>query len=237
MSDLWTLTRNLSAGDYVQYWGPLGMAPYLGKVAQVLPSGQVDVLWPFGKRRLRIEDVVEVTPRFASYVPPALGVKTPFETGRKTAASSSSARWSTKLPPSFFVDLASGFHRGAGQILAYDTVWKKYHASHSDKAIRDEVAKFYAFASNSVDMYLNSWLPKFESRTAIYWANQNRQHRATRGEVQGGCPNCPKCGGKMRKATYKMQEGTRQRLFACPTDLYLIKQSDILGPEGQVIEW
>jgi len=41
----------------------------------------------------------------------------------------------------------------------------------------------------------------------------------------------------MRKTTYKMDKGTRARLFACPKDLFLIKQESILGPEGQPVEW
>jgi len=41
----------------------------------------------------------------------------------------------------------------------------------------------------------------------------------------------------MRKTLYKMKEGQRLKLFACPKDLFIIRQRDIMGPEGEPIDW
>jgi hypothetical protein len=231
--DFWALTKDFAPGDYVQrvVLGQ-GLTPYMGRVVAVLPGiGFVDVQWPFGNERVSPEELVKMNPKFSPYLPPEVTFS--YFPELKARQASGSAWRTTEVPAGFHKELARVFHKGAGEVHAYDELWHRYASFSDDEALRDEVGKFYRFASNSLDMFLDY----FAQKTATYWVSQNRTHRATRSEVDVRKPNCPRCGAQMRKTTYKMAEGQRVRLFACPKDLYLIKQADILGPEGSPVEW
>tara|TARA_B100001057_G_scaffold497502_1_gene601786 strand:- start:856 stop:1356 length:501 start_codon:yes stop_codon:yes gene_type:complete len=66
------------------------------------------------------------------------------------------------------------------------------------------------------------------SKVALYWKNRDRKYHATRGECEGGQYNCPKCKGHhLKPAIYKRREGLSERLLACPSCLFLIKDLDI----------
>lgn len=232
--DYWKLTKDFSVGDCVQQvvvGG--GLTPYVGRVLAVMPGiGFVDVQWPFGSERVSPENLVRVNPEFVQYLPPSLAFS--YFPGLDAKTATAQGLWrSVEVPPGFHKELAKVFHRRASEVKAYDELWHRFASFSDDESIRDEVAKFYRFSANSMDMYLSH----VANKTAMYWAAQNRQHRATKSEVEAKRPNCPKCGNQMRKATYKMNKGARTRLFACPKDLYLIKQSDIMGPGGEPIEW
>lgn len=232
MIDYWALVRDFTPGDTVQHiLRGQGISPYVGRVTAVLKGiGFVDVQWPFGNERVSPEELVRVNSQFAMLLPPSLNFS--HQPGLDTRQAGSLWR-TTEMPPGFHKELAKVFRRGAHEVQAYNELWLRFAASTEDEPLRDEVAKFYRFAFNSLTLFLGQYAQK----TATYWASQNRQHRATRAEVGAGVPNCPKCGTPMRKATYKMAEGKRMRLFACPQDLYLIKQTDIMGPDGQPVEW
>ena len=76
----------------------------------------------------------------------------------------------------------------------------------------------------------------FEKK-ALYWAARDRKYRMNRSEVMGGCPNCPKCGHEapLKKAIYKREDGSSERLMGCPECMFLIKDSDIVsGPFSEV---
>jgi hypothetical protein len=233
----WELVKDFSVGDVVQQILPgQGVTPYVGRVLAVLPAiGFVDVQWPFGSERMSPEWLVRSSPEFASYLPPTVEFSYfPGMDVTKKARGPVRALWrTTQVPPGFHKDLARLFHANTGEVMAYDTLWRKYGSTTEDAVLRDEVKKFYRFALGSFDLLLQQHARK----TATYWAAQNRQHRATRAEVMARLPNCPKCGTQMRRTTYKMAEGQKIRLFACPQDLYLIRQSDILGPDGSPVEW
>lgn len=234
--DYWTLAKDFKPGDSVQRVLPgQGVTPYTGRVQATLPGiGFVDVQWPFGSERVSPEELLRVDPQFGTYLPPSLNFSYFPGLDATKAASKGAQMWrSTELPPGFHKELAKAFNRGAGEIQAYDELWHRYASYSDDDAIRDEVAKFYRFASNTLDLFLSAHAEK----TAAYWTAQNRQYRATKSELASGCPNCPRCGSPMRKTTYKMAEGQRMRLFACPQDLYLIRQRDILGPGGDPVAW
>lgn len=239
MIDYWALSKNFDVGDFVQMYAPsrsVSLGPYVGRVTAVLPGiGFLDVQWPFGNQRMSPEDLVKVNKEFAQYLPPSVNFSYYPGLEQLTKGKQASAnKWrSTELPPGFHKELAKIFHHGTGEVRAYDELWHRYASYADDAALRDEVAKFYRFASNAVDLFLEEYARK----TATYWYSQNRTHRATRAEVDSKCPNCPKCGTSMRKATYKMAEGQKIKLFACPKDLYLIKQNDIHGPEGEPVGW
>lgn len=235
MIDYWSLVKDFAPGDFVQMYAPsrsVSLSPYVGRVTAVLHGiGFLDVQWPFGNERISPEDVVKVNKSFAAYLPPTLNFS--YYPGLEQTRLASNKWRSTEVPAGFHKELAKVYHRGAKEVQAYDELWHRYASYSNDEVLRDEVAKFYLFANNAVDLFLDEYARK----TATYWYSQNRTHRATRSEVQAKCPNCPKCGTSMRKATYKMAEGQRMKLFACPKDLYLIKQSDIQGPEGEPVAW
>lgn len=238
MIDYWTLAKDFSAGDFVQKYIPsrsVSLSPYVGRVTAVLHGiGFLDVQWPFGNERVSPEEVVRVNPEFATYLPPSQDFSYYPGLEQARARMASKLPWRTvEMPPGFHTELARLIHKGAGEVQAYDELWHRYASFSNDEMLRDEIAKVYRFAANAMTMFLEEHARK----TATYWVSQNRTHRATRAEVQAKRPNCPKCGARMRKATYKMAEGQRMRLFACPKDLYLIKQTDIMGPEGEPVEW
>lgn len=237
MIDFWKLTKDFAPGDYVQrvVLGQ-GLTPYMGRVVATLPAiGFVDVQWPFGIERVSPEELVKLSKTFTPFLPPAVtfGYYPGLEVTQREASAMAPVWRSTEVPAGFHKELSRLHYRGADEVRAYDELWHRYASFADDNAIRDEVSKFYRFAFNSLTLYLG----EVARRTATYWASQNRQHRATRTEVTSGRPNCPKCGSQMRKTTYKMAEGQRQHLFACPKDLYLIRQNDIMGPGGEPIQW
>ena len=241
MIDYWKLVKEYKIGDVVQRHAPgqggYSISPFVGRVTAVHRGiGFLAVQWPYGNEQVSPEEVVRVDPRISQFLPPTLVDQTYMsvstEKARKLWASKSPWR-TTEVPPGFHVDLAKLWSKKAGEVAAYDEMWRKY-ASHSpDDVIRDEVSKFYTVASNLWDLRLKQHTEK----TAAYWVAQNRQYRVTTEEFSGKKPCCPKCGTKMKRTTYKMDKGSRQRLFACPKDLFLVKVTDILGPDGQPVEW
>jgi len=250
--DYWKLTRDFTTGDSVQKFMPgySDISPYMGRVTAVHRGiGFIDVQWPFGNSRESPEDLLKVNPNFLGYLPPTLNHS--YYPGLDVTKQGGSNPWrTTEVPPGFHRDLAASFHRGAGEVEAYDNLWRTYASQGlDDDAVKDEVAKFYRFASNTVGLYLQQvqraigakiaehGLDNAIDKEGTYWAAVNRTHRATGTEIKSGRPNCPRCGTQMRKTTYKMSEGSKIRLFGCPQDLYLIKQDAIMGPQGEPVAW
>lgn len=238
MIDYWALAKDFAPGDIVQKYAPsqnMCLSPYVGRVLAVLRGiGFLDVQWPFGAERVSPEEVVKVNPKYTTYLPPMQDFSYYPGIEQERARLASSLPWkAAELPPDFHLTLAKAWHKGANEVQAYDDLWHRYASFSNDDLIRSEVARVYRFARLST----NAFFAGYARKTATYWAAQNRQHRATRAEVDAKRPNCPKCGASMRKATYKMAEGQRIRLFACPKDLYLIRQDDILGPGGEPVVW
>lgn len=235
--DYWALSKTYSVGDLVQKFipGRSSMSPYTGTVTAVLPGiGFLDVQWPFGNERVSPEELVKVNPQYTVFLPPSL--VSSYYPGLDALPSKAASQnlWRTvELPSGFHLALAKLYHKGASDIQAYDVLWHAFREA-DDESLRDEVQKFYRVAFNQVTALLN----QHAARTAAYWASTDRKYRATKIELsskQLACPSCKK--GPMRKATYKMLEGQRVKLFACPQCLHLVKQSDILGPEGESVEW
>ena len=69
-------------------------------------------------------------------------------------------------------------------------------------------------------------------KNALYWAGRDRKYRATKSEC-GAFYMCPKCGADMKKAIYKRMEGASDRLWGCPSCMFLIKDSDITRWGGE----
>jgi len=72
--------------------------------------------------------------------------------------------------------------------------------------------------------------PKHASaeKVALYWKQRDRQYHANRSECESGVFGCPRCkDATLRKAIYKRREGESERLWACPSCTFLIKDLDI----------
>lgn len=243
MIDYWKLTQDYKVGDVVQRFAPgtggFALSPFVGRVKAVHRGlGVLDVQFPYGVDRVFPDDVVMVQADVSNWLPPTLidqtylGLDT--QKARQLWASASRLWRTTDLPAGFHRDLAHVWSKGAKEVSAYDTMWRKYaDLGADDLSLRDEVQKFYRVAANFVKLRIQQHAEK----TAAYWAASNRQYRATSGDLGTRKPSCPKCGTSMRKTTYKMDKGARVRLFACPKDLFLLRQSDLLGPEGEPVEW
>lgn len=238
MIDFWQLTKDFTPGAVVQKFVPGygGLSPFVGRVTAVHRGlGCVDVQWPFGVERVTPDELVRVNPNLCIYLPPSLDQSYLSQDILKGRKASGLQLWRTvELPQGFHRDLAACWSHGLSDVAAYDRVWTRHAAfGAQDDAIRDEVLKFYAAASNLNEMRLRV----HATRTAAYWAAQNRQYRVTSEEVGARKPACPKCGTMMRKTTYKMDKGARVRLWGCPKDLFLVKTTDLLGPGGEPVEW
>lgn len=229
MVDFWKLAKDFKLGDTVQRCasiaGRSAISPFLGTVNAVGTSGVV-VRFPYGLERVTHSDLVKVDPCIAAYFPATLG---------RTDQRIATRQWrTTELPTGFHRDLARLWSVKASDIAAYDELWRKYASVGArDEDIRAEVMNFYLVARNLFELRIQ----QHAKRSAAYWAASNRQYRATAQDLDSRKPSCPKCGTSMRKTTYKMNEGARVRLFACPKDLFLVRQSDLLGPGGEPVEW
>lgn len=182
------------------------------------------------------DDIVKVHPAATSWLPPALIDQTymALDTAKARELWASNKLWRTiEVAPDFHLTLAKCWARGEDEVAAYDSLWRRYASQTPDEVIRDECSKFYRLARNMAELRIQQHAEK----SAAYWVAQNRTYRVTKEEHDSGAPNCPKCGKTMRKTTYKMREGARVHLFACPKDLFLLKQDDLLGPGGEPVAW
>lgn len=238
MIDYWRLAKDFNQGDVVHKVNTTNgdLSPYVGSVTAVHKGlGVLDVQWPFGNERVFPDDVVRVAPGFIRFLPPTFDQSyssADIEMARKQASETSHWRH-REFHPALYVKLAQSWHKGLSEVVAYDDLYRMYQPNINDEALRDEVAKFFRFARNAGDLRIEA----HAVRTAAYWVAQNRQYRATAEDLKCGKPACPKCASKMRRATYRMQKGSKQKLFACPSCLYLIDPTSVLGPSGEPHTW
>lgn len=242
MIDFWKLVRDFNVGDTVQRFAPASgstLSPFAGRVTAVHRGlGQVDVQWAYGNERMSPDEIVRIDPRLTRYLPPEFDqsyMSYDIAEARKRWASEDGTPWQgSNLPAGFYHELAKVWKQGQSEVGAYDELWHRYAASGvSDESLRSEVQKFYRVSDRLTDLRIQQYVRK----NAAYWVAQNRQYRVTQDEVKAGRPLCPRCGAQMRRTTYKMDEGSRIRLFACPKDLFLIKSEAILNSQGEPIGW
>mgnify|MGYP001618212856 CR=1 FL=1 len=68
------------------------------------------------------------------------------------------------------------------------------------------------------------------AKKAIYWAAPDRHYKATQGELDSGAFRCPKCKDSfLRPASYKREGGISEKLYGCPTCLFLIRRQELVG--------
>lgn len=238
MIDYWQLSADFAQGDVVHKINVIngGLSPFVGTVTAVHKGlGVLDVQWPYGNERVFPDEVVKVSPAFIRFLPPS------FDQSHQTAdimkarkqASASNIWRHREFSPKTYVELARRWAKGASEVVAYDDLYRMLQPNVNDEALRSEVAKFYRFAQGAQDLRVQAHMEK----SAAYWVAQNRQYRATSEDIKCGKPACPKCATRMRRATYRMHKGSKQKLFACPKCLYLIDPTSILGPAGEPHEW
>jgi hypothetical protein len=203
--DYWKLTKDFKPGDTVQRVLPgQGIGPYVGRVLAVLPGiGFLDIQWPTGSERVSPEELILVKPEFGEFLPPQTAWS--YFPGLDVKMAAGAGRWrTTEVPAGFHKELTRVFNRGAGEVQAYDEMWHRYASYADDESLRDEVSKFYRFASNAFDLLVQQ-----AGKEAAYWASRDRNYRATKPEMGAGKPNCPRCGNQMRKTVYKMRDGSK----------------------------
>lgn len=67
-------------------------------------------------------------------------------------------------------------------------------------------------------------------KKAVYWAKENRQHKATQEEMSSGEFCCPRCKDiVLKKAVYQRQNGASDSLLGCPSCMFLIRRQDLIG--------
>lgn len=67
-------------------------------------------------------------------------------------------------------------------------------------------------------------------KQALYWAAADRRYRATAEELDSGNYHCPKCKqAALKRAIYRRLKGRSERLYGCPSCLFLIERDAILG--------
>lgn len=236
--DYWSLAKDFKVGDVVQYvdYTRCSLSPYVGKVVSVHPGlGALDVQWPQGYQRVFSDDVVRVNPSVSHYLPPGFDNAPNTYDVNKGRNASSVDRWNSKAyPPGFFKDLVSLWRQGKTSAFAWDSLYRMY-PTVGDDAIRIATARLYSLSETMFQKLLARG--SYSVKTAAYWYAENRSYRVTKAEIERGCPGCPKCGTAMKKTTYKMEEGKRVRLFACPKDLFLLKMDNLHGPDGTPVSW
>lgn len=237
--DFQELAKAFKPGDTVQRMDPGSamLSPYIGQVTQVHRGlGQVDVKWSDGSvDRITPDELVKVASSVAAWFPPELDLPLNEAARKRRASVSAKKLWGgSTLPAGFYTHLARAWAGGQTEIGAYDLVWHRFASEGADdRKLRSEVQKFYRVATRLMNLRVENAVHK----NAAYWVAQNRQYRVSKGELESGKPCCPKCGTQMRKTTYKMAEGNRVRLYACPKDLFLVKSDSLLGPQGEPMGW
>lgn len=67
-------------------------------------------------------------------------------------------------------------------------------------------------------------------KKSLYWHARDRKYRVSAAEQTSGNYKCPSkgCGGQLKAATYKMEDGCCTKLHACPQCMFMIKASDLM---------
>lgn len=233
MIDFWEIAKTFKPGQLVQRYIPFAqgdaLSPFVGKVLASHPGlGVVDVQWPHGHQRVSSDEIVPVDPRITRLLPFELNqMYSTYDTAKVAA-------WHLdRLPAEFMRDLSASLSKRSSDLETYDFLWRKYGGLVEDDLIKGTIKRAYALGFQLVDERLKNHIRK----NAAYWVAQNRQYRATKGELQRRKFSCPRCGTQLRNATYRMEKGARVRLLACPKDLFLLERTSMLGPNGEALSW
>lgn len=199
--------REFEVHDFVH---PVGAGPMdIGRVSQVFAGiGMVQVEFPFGSRRYPVEDLEKIRKEDALVVPP-MSDNVP---GGPVVAPVSNGRPAEKNEAGFLETTS------ANEDTTLDPATTGPDgapaAAKTASLDPDEIAHAYF-------------------KRALYWAQSDRNYRATKGEFESGTYQCPKCKGDddervdMKRAIYKMRDGERHRVYVCPNCTFIVKQDNI----------
>lgn len=105
-------------------------------------------------------------------------------------------------------------------------------ASRHAKAVSEMARQYASHIGPSARRIASSYLTK----TALYWAAEDRKYRCNRSEYEEGKYTCPRDGYPLQRTIYKREGGKSLRLLACKKCLFLIKESDILSDHCEPCE-
>lgn len=190
------------------------LSPYVGRVASITTES-AQVVWPFGVSLTPVDNLVCAGEELFTRLNPST------KEGSQGSAITNS--------------LNRLIHAGLNDLQVYDNLWHHYASEGiPDTFLRETVQKQFKLSSKLMAAYLSEQA----CRTAAYWVGSDRKYQATQAEVAERKVCCPNCkGATLRKTTYKMEDGVRSRLFVCPSCLHVIRQTEILGPGGSIVEW
>lgn len=176
---------------------------YAGRVVAVFPAiGMVDVEFSYGNKRYPVEELQRIRPS-----QPVISPMTDSVPGGAGT-----------------VPVPNGPYKNVNVI---DRPLPTFDVSPSEQAEaqkgREDRIKASALASKLAGRVATAYTKK-----AIYWNGADRKYRATNEETGTKVYMCPKCKDVvLRKAVYKRVEGQSERLFGCPSCLFLVKRDDI----------
>jgi len=183
---------------------PFGARPeQAGRVVAVFPAiGMVDVEFSYGNKRYPVEDLQRIRPS-----QPVISPMTDSVPGGSGT-----------------VPVPNGPYKNMNVM---DRPMPTFQVSPEEQAEaqrgREDRVKASSLARKLTDRVAAAYVKK-----AIYWNGADRKYRATGGEIEGKVYFCPKCKEvELKKAVYKRVEGQSERLFGCPSCLFLVKRDDI----------
>ena len=171
-----------------------------GRVVATWPGiGMVDIQWPHTAYRHAVEDLQIINPGDDTFVAP-MHEDVPGGPG-------SSAQVSEGGPQGNIIE---------GEVPRVELVHE----------VSSPTRKFSHEMSDMTSRVATAFVKK-----SLYWHARDRKYRVSRDEHGSGSYRCPAkgCGCHMRQATYKMDDGAKVKLHACPKCLFMIKATDILA--------
>jgi hypothetical protein len=193
-------------GDAVVPWGA---APHFaGRVVAVFPAiGMVDVEFSIGNKRYPVEDLQRIRPS-----QPVIGPVTDSVPGGAGT-----------------VPVPNGPYKNINVVDRPTPVVEV--GEQEEASLRQERQDRVKASSDLAARVATAFVKK-----AVYWNGADRKYRATTGELTSKVYYCPKCKDvPLKKAVYKRVGGQSERLFGCPSCLFLIHRRDLIGhPDCEV---
>lgn len=188
-------------GDAVVPFG--ATAERAGRVVAVFPAiGMVDVEFSYGNKRYPVEDLQRIRP--SSPVISPLTDSVPGGAGTVPVPNGPYKNMNVMDRPMPVVEVGPA----------------------EEKAVlkdREDRVKASSLESKLATRVAAAFVKK-----AIYWNGSDRKYRATNDEIGLKVYYCPKCKTvELKKAVYKRVEGQSERLYGCPSCLFLVKRDDI----------
>lgn len=176
---------------------------FAGRVVAVFPAiGMVDVEFSYGNKRYPVEDLQRIRPSQPVISP--MTDSTPGGAGTVPVPNGPYKNMNVVDRPMPVVEVSP---------------------AESDAVREDREDRVKA---SSLQRKLATRVAAAFVKKAIYWNGADRKYRATNEEVDGKVYLCPKCKEvPLKKAIYKRVEGQSERLFGCPSCLFLVKRDDI----------